>query len=72
MTGFVQMNLRDALQVMGEDAVRAELSRFSCPKNADVEWFLRNTAIEFAKQGIAATHLVYRSYAGEKDRGLRT
>ncbi|MBR2800350.1 MAG: N-acetyltransferase [Oscillospiraceae bacterium] len=64
MIGYIQMNLRDALAEMGEAAVKAELSHFSCPRNADVEAFIQDKAIEFARQGIAATHLVYRSYRG--------
>ena len=35
------------------------LSKFSCPLNRDVETFLRENAIEFAKQGICQTHIVF-------------
>lgn len=62
MTGYWQANLRDMIEVMGEAAVRDELSRFSCPMNPDVEMFIRDKAIEFGKHGFAATHLVYRSF----------
>jgi hypothetical protein len=34
------------------------LSTYSCPLNYDIEHFLRNTAITFAQQGIAQTHLI--------------
>nr|WP_202943867.1 N-acetyltransferase [Natranaerobius thermophilus] len=48
---------------LGEDRVKSILSEFYCPLNIDVENFLRSgKAIEFAKQRIAATHLVFTSY----------
>lgn len=62
MTGFWQATLRDIIEVRGEADVKAELSEFSCPLNPDVEYFIKYKAIEFAKQGIASTHLVYTSY----------
>lgn len=62
MTGYWQANLRDLIEVRGEVAMKDELSRFSCPRNLDVELFLKEKAIEFGRQGIAATHLVYHSY----------
>lgn len=62
MTGYWQVNLRDMIEVMGEDAVYDELSHFSCPLNPDVEMFLREKAILFGNNGFAATHLVYRSF----------
>lgn len=33
--------------------------------NADVEYFLKHKAIEFAKQGLAQTHLIFVSYKGK-------
>jgi len=47
---------------IGEDRVKAILSDFSCPLNKDVEFYIRDKAIVFAKQGWAATHLVFASY----------
>lgn len=65
MTGIWQATLRDLIEVRGEADVKAELSEFSCPLNPDVEYFLKEKAIEFTKQGIASTHLVYTSYKGK-------
>ena len=62
MTGIWQAALRDMIQVRGEADVQAELSEFSCPLNKDIEYFIHHKAIEFSKQGIASTHLVYVSY----------
>ncbi len=38
-THFVQINLSDLLDELGEDEVKDILSSFSCPLNADVEKF---------------------------------
>lgn len=50
---------------LGENEVKSILSDFSCPMNKDVEHFLRHTAIEFAKQGIASTYIIMASYRDE-------
>ncbi|MGN0687036.1 MAG: N-acetyltransferase [Oscillospiraceae bacterium] len=65
MNGYSILSLKDMLEVLGESEVKAKLSSFSCPMNRDVEYFLRHKAIEFAKQAIAPTSLVYASYKGE-------
>lgn len=62
MTGYRVVNLKILLEVVGEDTVKGILSRFSCPLNPDVEFFLAQKAIGFAKQGWAQTHLVFASY----------
>mgnify|MGYP000901805735 CR=1 FL=1 len=64
MKGFVQANLSKMVKELGEDKVKTILSHFICPLNKDVEGFLRDKSIEFAKQGLAATHLVFTSYKG--------
>lgn len=65
LTGFVQVKLTDMLEELGEEKTNSILSSFSCPLNADVEQFLHNKAISFARMGIAATHLVFASYKDE-------
>lgn len=66
MTGYIQISLRDMLSEIGEDAVKKHLSNFSCPLNKDVERFLTRSscAIEFCRQGIAQTTLVFTSFKG--------
>ncbi|MSA01013.1 N-acetyltransferase [Lactonifactor sp. BIOML-A3] len=59
MPQFVQFNLSDLTDMLGEDDVKSILSSFSCPMNKDVEDFIRNKAIEFSKRGFAKTHLVF-------------
>ena len=51
--------LIDALDESGESAIRELLSSFSSPLNKDVEDFLKNSAIDLAKQNVAPTTLVY-------------
>lgn len=51
--------LINTLNKLGEDNTNSILSSFSSPINLDIEFFLKNTAIEFAKQNIAPTTLVY-------------
>ena len=63
MTVFKTVSLIDTLKNSGESAVCEALSSFSSPLNKDVEKFLKNSAVEFAKQNIAPTTLVY--YRGE-------
>ena len=63
MAGYSILSLSDILNVQGEDFCREILSAFSCPKNGDVEKFLtKRSAIDFTRQGIAQTFLVYASF----------
>lgn len=47
------------LSALEESDVKNVLSSFSSPKNKDVEDFLKNNAIPFARQNLAPTNLVY-------------
>ena len=58
-THYIQINLSDLLDQLGEDEVKEILSTFSCPINADVEKFLKEKAIEFSKREFSKTHLVF-------------
>lgn len=63
MSGYSVLSLSDILAEQGEDFCREILSDFSCPHNKDVEKFLtKRSAIDFAKQDISQTFLVYASY----------
>lgn len=54
------------IEEIEESKVKNLLSSFSCADlNADVDDFIHNKAIEFAKQGWAATHLVMASFQGK-------
>lgn len=65
MKGFREANLKQLICEVGEDRVKEILSDFSCPKNLDVEDFLRNKATIFVAQGIASVFLVFASFKGE-------
>ena len=62
ITGYWQASLAKMIDTIGEEAVKEILASFSCPLNQDVEYFLHHKAIEFCKQCISATHLVFASY----------
>ena len=49
MNQFEAVNILDMVNAIGEDAVKAFLSDFSCPKNLEVEGFVKQNALEFAK-----------------------
>ena len=57
------VNIREYLALendeeAGEPALAELLSGFSCPKNPDVERFLKKSAIEFTKKNQSVTYLV--------------
>lgn len=62
MDGYVQVSLGDMIEQIGEGRVKSILSSFSCPMNPDIEYFLKYRAIEFAKQSMTPTHLIFSSY----------
>jgi len=63
MKGYNLVNLFEMINIFGEDKAKELLSNFYCPLNLDVEKFITGgKAIEFSKQRIAATHLVFTSY----------
>ena len=67
MTGFKIVNLKMLIEEAGEERTKELLSGFSCPLNPDVEYFLRQKAIEFSKRGFSQTHLVFASFRGKPE-----
>ncbi len=57
--GYALVLLSDMLEELGEERTKSILSEFSCPKNRDVETFLKKKAIMCTRQGVAQTHLVF-------------
>lgn len=53
------INILDLLETLGEDEVKEILSDFSCPKNNEIEYYLLNNAVEFAKRKMSVTYLVF-------------
>ncbi|MDD6481509.1 MAG: GNAT family acetyltransferase [Lachnospiraceae bacterium] len=66
---FIVLNIREYLENadkgLGEDTLVQLLSEFSCPLNPDVERFLKEQAIVFAKKHQAVTYLVLSSEDAE-------
>lgn len=56
---YLRVNLEDLIECYGEDRAKSILADFSCDLNKDVENFIRTKAIEFSKQSIAKTQLIY-------------
>lgn len=67
-THYIQINLSDLLEQLGEDEVKEILSSFSCPINADVENFLKERAVEFSKRQFSKTHLVFWETEDKKEK----
>lgn len=64
---FVEINLSDLIEQLGEDETKAILSFFVCPLNKDIEYFIKYKAIEFSKRTTAKTHLVFWQTEDEKN-----
>lgn len=62
MTGYIKVSLSMLIEEIGEDNAKQLLSDFSCPLNNDIERFLRFKAIEFEKQQLSRTQLIFASY----------
>lgn len=50
--------------------MKSILSNFSCPQNEDVQYFLKQKAVEFSKQGYSKTFLVYWCSYDEAEKYL--
>lgn len=69
-TKFYVIALDDLIKQIGEDSTKRILSFFECPQNKDVEDFLRYKAIEFSKQRLAKTYLVYWATIDYREKEL--
>ena len=72
MEGYRRIGLKQLLRLTKEnpesmsfEKLKELLSAFYCPFPNDVEDFLHTKAIEFEKQGTAATHLIMASFRDE-------
>jgi hypothetical protein len=66
-SNYIQLNLNEILEAIGEDETKKILSSFSCDLNPDVEEFLKIKALEFSKRGFAKTHLVFWQAGSETE-----
>ena len=58
--GYKIINLKDIYNNLGEERTKEILSDYKCELNQDVEYFLKEKAIEFSKQDISRTYIVMR------------
>lgn len=65
MLGYKVINLKDVYNSLGEERTKEILDEYECTLNEDVEYFLKEKSIEFAKQDIAETFLIVTSYRDE-------
>ena len=61
---FMFVNIREYLaqgdnEKVGEPELMRMISDFSCPKNPDVEQFLKKSCVEFTKKNQSVTYLVH-------------
>ena len=55
---YIITNLDSLYEALGEKKLQEILNEFKCPKNIEVETFLKNKAISLSKQGISKTYIV--------------
>lgn len=65
MIGYNLVILKDMIDAIGEDRTKTTLSDFVCPQNKDIEDFIANKAIQFEKQGVSTTYLIFASHKGK-------
>ncbi len=58
-------NIIDFMEKFGDERVRSFLHTFSSPINTEIENFVRNKAIDFARRKLSVTYLVTDSKDGE-------
>lgn len=56
------INLKDIYNTIGEAKTKEKLKEYSCGLNKDVEYFIKEKAIEFSKQDISRTYIVMSQY----------
>lgn len=62
---LLEVNLRDFLEIRGEEKTHNLLNNFASKYNEDVNYFLKTKAEEFGKRGLASTYLVFTKYKGK-------
>ena len=55
---FKVTNILDSLDAIGEESLKLELSGFTSEKNPEIEEFIREKAIDFAKRKLSITYLL--------------
>jgi len=63
--GYKIINLKDIYKTIGEIKTKEKLKEYKCNLNKDVEYFLKEKAIEFSKQDFSRTYIVMSQYKGK-------
>lgn len=58
MSEYKIVNLLDLLDAVDEEVVQQLLADFSCPKNLEIELFVRKNALDFSRRKMSITYLV--------------
>lgn len=56
------ISLEDMYKALGEERTKLVLKEFECDLNKDVEYFIKEKAIEFLKMNVSRTFLVSTQY----------
>lgn len=62
MRQFDTVNILDMIGAIGEAKLKQCLSDFSCPINREIEQFVINNAIEFAKKKLSVTYFAINEF----------
>lgn len=58
MSKYKVINIVDMADAIGETNLKQLLSDFYCPRNKEIQHFMRNNAYEFARKKLSVTYLV--------------
>ena len=58
MTDMKIIHVGDLADSVGTSVVKLMTDSFSCPKNAEVETFLKQSALDFTRRSVSITHLL--------------
>ena len=58
MNEYKVFNILDMVEAIGETNLKELLSDFCCPKNEEIQQFVRVNAYEFARKKLSVTYLV--------------
>ena len=61
---FKVINILDMEEAIGEENLKEFLSDFSCPRNEEIQNFVRDNAYEFARKKLSVTYLVVNEKNG--------
>lgn len=65
---FIVLSLYDLLEEIGEDGFHNIVSDFSCPKDPDIEYFIKNKAIPFSRLDYYSSRTYLVGFIGENEK----